>query len=291
MSAAVAGDLPLSPAGWLLDTMRLFPILTIGCLSCTLMLIVGSLSGSLPPPLPMETAPPAPPPEVDLKHVGADAAAGEMKKEMNDDDPFRVALMNLLNNPGIKTDADLVLAVKTLVRPDPVTKTAPSPIFSKADLDVSGSHLRSNVCGVYTDGKVRLYGGADAEGRPHGYALWIGKDDVAYEGMYRHGVKEGAGTLYWPDGKRWVGVWHQDKQFAGVFIDCSGKCHVQQWHDGKCEEGRDNPVFHAMTRPLFSTNEHDAIARIIQEQAIVSASSPVSSGRSCTASLFRRLGI
>jgi hypothetical protein len=59
-------------------------------------------------------------------------------------------------------------------------------------------------------------------------------NNQTYEGDYEKGFKNGKGTIKYPDGTKYVGMWYQDKKHGlGLHTDENGEITEQSWDNGK----------------------------------------------------------
>ena len=80
------------------------------------------------------------------------------------------------------------------------------------------------------------YEGEFVQGKKDGRGIWMGPDDMVYDGQYRQDKRHGHGTLTIQDGSMYQGEWKEGK------FDGQG---VWTWRDGRRFEGlfsQDQPV-------------------------------------------------
>lgn len=64
----------------------------------------------------------------------------------------------------------------------------------------------------------------------NGFGAEIGPDGERYEGKFRDGRREGAGTLVYSDGRKYVGDWHEGKKHGrGTFSWPNGESYTGDW--------------------------------------------------------------
>lgn len=85
------------------------------------------------------------------------------------------------------------------------------------------------------------YSGSFKHGLRHGIGVeaWGQNGHGRYEGEFSFGMREGHGICVWPDGFRYIGVWHLDRIHGpGTCIDADGHVFHGKWIGGMLKEDR-----------------------------------------------------
>ena len=68
----------------------------------------------------------------------------------------------------------------------------------------------------------------------HGKGLFTWPDGRKYVGAYVNDKKEGFGTYFWADGRKFEGEWRDGKQHGeGIFVSPEGIERKGEWQFGK----------------------------------------------------------
>ena len=87
-----------------------------------------------------------------------------------------------------------------------------------------GAHLTARDTAQVSSYLNAQYDGPAIQGRPHGHGTLTWPDGAYFEGLFEHGLATGKAKFHYPDGRVFMGVYHKGRpQSPGVLMTAEGR--------------------------------------------------------------------